>query len=82
MKTHLVRPGEWLTMCGIDFPEGKRGENTTNVPYEVDCKTCVKFYQGNVSWWWIGEFGLDPIGAHYSHIDYGFPNLFLTLLKG
>lgn len=46
MKTHLFRPGEQITMCGIHI----KSFSTTN-PALVDCKRCSGMYQTNVEWY-------------------------------
>ena len=78
MKVHLVRPGEWTTMCGRDFAPEDRGQRTTNVPHQNTCETCKKFYEHNIPWWWLGEFCIEaPAGVRYTAFDIGIPGLFL-----
>lgn len=78
MKVHLLNPDLDLSMCGLGNAEA---ENFTRRPEEADCKTCRKFYEANVAWWWTNYSGSVPVTAHYSAQEDGIPGLFLTLIS-
>lgn len=46
MKTHLFRPNELITLCGIQI----KAFSTTD-PSKVDCKRCSGMYAVNVDWY-------------------------------
>lgn len=46
MKMHLFRPGDDLTMCGIQI----KSFSTTN-PVEATCQRCLGFYEANKFWY-------------------------------
>lgn len=46
MKTHLFRPGEKITMCGIEIKSF-----STSDPTKITCKRCIGFYVGNKDWY-------------------------------
>lgn len=57
MKTHLIRPNEhFVTLCGIDV-RGRKNLNFKTNLYFVDCKNCLKLYEGNEKWY---ELNLKP----------------------
>lgn len=67
MKTHLYRPNETTTMCGLmNWPYGR----STTEPFETDCLRCFMFYAHNVDWYWLLlGFGTPPGGSHYQRVD-------------
>lgn len=81
MRTHLLRPQEVVPMCR-DMGTRQEGWRVTTRPEDVDCITCRRMYESNINWWWHNTWGFVPPAAHFSHMDSGFPNLFLTLVKG
>lgn len=64
MKTHLFRPGEVITMCGIQIKSF-----STRDPSLVDCRKCLMSYEANIVWYWEKEAGLVPVGAIWSAVD-------------
>lgn len=68
MKTHLFRPGEFITMCGIQL----KSFSTTD-PLDVDCIRCLGMYHGNINWYWHklsrSTPAEIPVGVRWSVVD-------------